>query len=114
MNALFEYRNSLDNLRFSPEQKAALAERAAESAGGKTRRHPLWRTALIAACLTAALAVGAGASGVLKSAVEVFAPIFGGSAAQTEVIDKDRPSHRCRRHGQRRHHHRRRHHRRCV
>ena len=87
MNALFEYRNSLDNLRFSPEQKAALAEKAAESAGGKTRR-PLWRTALIAACLTAALAVGAGASGVLKSAVEVFAPIFGGSAAQTEVIDK--------------------------
>ena len=32
--------------------------------------------------------MGAGASGVLKSAVEVFAPIFGGSAAQTEVIDK--------------------------
>ena len=31
MNALFEYRNSLDALRFTPEQKAALAERAAES-----------------------------------------------------------------------------------
>ena len=88
MNALFEYRNSLDNLRFTPEQKAALAERAAESAGGKKHRRPLWRTALIAACLAAALAVGAGASGVLKSAAEVFAPIFGGSAAQTEVIDK--------------------------
>ena len=44
--------------------------------------------ALLAACLAAALAVGAGASGVLKSAAEVFAPIFGGSAAQTEVIDK--------------------------
>ena len=26
MNALFEYRNSLDNLRFTPEEKAALAE----------------------------------------------------------------------------------------
>ena len=88
MNALFEYRNTMDALRFTPEQKAALAERAAERAGGKTRRHPLWRTALIAACLAAALAVGAGASGVLKSAAEVFAPIFGGSAAQTEVIDK--------------------------
>ena len=25
MNALFEYRNSLDALRFTPEQKAALA-----------------------------------------------------------------------------------------
>ena len=88
MNALFEYRNTMDALRFTPEQKAALAERVAERAGGKTRRHPLWRTALIAACLAAALAVGAGASGVLKSAAEVFAPIFGGSAAQTEVIDK--------------------------
>ena len=80
MNALFEYRNSLDALRFTPEQKAALAAGAADAAKGKTRRRPLWRTALIAACLTAALAVGAGASGVLKSAVEVFAPIFGGSA----------------------------------
>ena len=88
MNALFEYRNSLDALRFTPEQKAALAAGAADAAKGKTHRRPLWRTALIAACLTAALAVGAGASGVLKSAVEVFAPIFGGSAAQTEVIDK--------------------------
>ena len=88
MNALFEYRNSLDALRFTPEQKAALSAGAADAAKGKTHRRPLWRTALIAACLTAALAVGAGASGVLKSAVEVFAPIFGGSAAQTEVIDK--------------------------
>ena len=88
MNALFEYRNSLDALRFTPEQKAAMAAGAADAAKGKTHRRPLWRTALIAACLTAALAVGAGASGVLKSAVEVFAPIFGGSAAQTEVIDK--------------------------
>jgi len=87
MNALFEYRNSLDALRFTPEQKAALAAGAAEAAKRKARR-PLWRTVLIAACLTAALAAGAGASGVLKSAVEVFAPIFGGSAAQTEVIDK--------------------------
>ena len=88
MNALFEYRNSLDALRFTPEQKASLAAGAADAAKGKTHRRPLWRTVLIAACLTAALAVGAGASGVLKSAVEVFAPIFGGSAAQTEVIDK--------------------------
>ena len=88
MNALFEYRNSLDTLRFTPEQKAALATGAAEAAKRSHRRRPLWRTAVIAACLTAALAVGAGASGVLKSAVEVFTPIFGGSAAQTEVIDK--------------------------
>ena len=76
MNALFEYRNSLDALRFTPEQKAALAAGAVDAAKGKTRRRPLWRTALIAACPTAALAVGAGASGVLKSAVEVFAPHF--------------------------------------
>lgn len=88
MNTLFEYRDSLDALRFTPEQKAALAAGAAEAAKCKKHHRPLWRTAFIAACLAAVLAVGAGASGVLKSAAEVLAPIFGGTAAQTEVIDK--------------------------
>ena len=35
------------------------------------------------------LAVGtAGATGILRSAVEVFSPLFGGAPAQTEIIDK--------------------------
>lgn len=91
MNRAFEYQETLENLHFSPEQKAQIAARAAEAArNGQTRRvrRPIGRTAVIAACLTAVLAVSAGATGVLKSAAEAFAPIFGGSAAQTEIIDK--------------------------
>ena len=90
MNSQFEYRDSMNALHYTDAQKALLAERAAQAArkAQARPRRPLLRTALIAACLTAALAVTAGAAGVLKSAAEAFAPIFGGSAAQTEIIDK--------------------------
>ena len=90
MNNQFEYKTAMDSLHYTPEQTALLAERAVQ-ASRKTQKHthrPLLRTALIAACLTAALAVTAGATGILKTAAEAFAPIFGGSAAQTEIIDK--------------------------
>ena len=91
MNDRFEYKENLDALHFTPEQKAAIAARAAEAAAAQAapaRRRPILRTALIAACLAVVLGVTAGATGILKSAAEVFAPIFGGSAAQTEIIDK--------------------------
>ncbi|WP_455583119.1 DUF4179 domain-containing protein [Dysosmobacter sp.] len=89
MNELFEYTTALDGLRFTPEQKTRLAARAAAGAAPcRHSRRSLGRAALIAACLAAALMVGAGAAGVLKPAVDVFAPLFGGSAAQTEIIDK--------------------------
>ena len=90
MNSQFEYKTAMDALRYTDEQKALLAEHAVQAARkAQARSHrPLLRTALIAACLTAALAVTAGATGILKSAGEAFAPIFGGSAAQTEIIDK--------------------------
>ena len=90
MSELFEYKQAMDSLRFTDEQKKSLAEqalRAAEQAAPR-RRKPVWRTALIAAAVAAVLAVGAGATGVLKTAVESFSDIFGGSAAQTEIIDK--------------------------
>lgn len=95
MNEQFEYRQELDSLHFTPEQKTQIAARAAQAAAEatavpakRTRRRPIVRTALIAACLAAMLAVGAGATGVLRPVADVFGPIFGGSAAQTEVIDK--------------------------
>ena len=90
MSELFEYKQALDGLRFTDEQKKALAAqalRAAEQTAPR-RRKPVWRTALIAAAVAAVLVVGAGATGVLKTAAEALSPIFGGSAAQTEVIDK--------------------------
>ena len=90
MNELFEYRQAMDGLHYTDEQKKLLAEQALRAAGqaAPRRRKPVWRTALIAAAVAAVLMVGAGATGVLKSAVDALSPIFGGSAAQTEVIDK--------------------------
>lgn len=90
MNSQSEYKSAMDSLRFTDGQKRQIAENAAKAAARQTRRtrRPIGKTILIAACLAAALAVGAGATGVLKDVVEVFAPIFGGSTAQTEVIGK--------------------------
>ena len=97
MNNQFEYQESLNALHFTDEQKAAIARRAAEAAqrqtqaARRTRAHhrPVRRMALIAAAAVLVLAVGtAGATGILKSGVEVFSPLFGGAPAQTEIIDK--------------------------
>lgn len=87
MENLFEYRRELDSLRFSDEEKARLIGELA-AAQPKAHRRPVKRMVLVAAALTAVLVVGAGATGVLKDAVEVFSPLLGGSVAQTEVIDK--------------------------
>lgn len=90
MSDLFDYKKEMSELRFTENQKKALAEAAASAAQGQTakRRRPVFRAALIAAVMVAVLAVGAGAAGVLPSPTEIFAPLFGGAAAQTEVIDK--------------------------
>ena len=95
MNSQFEYQESLNSLRFTDEQKEAIARRAAEAAQQQARqarhthRRPVRRMALIAAAAVLVLAVGtAGATGILRSAVEVFSPLFGGAPAQTEIIDK--------------------------
>ena len=90
MNKQSDYQQALDSLRFTQEQKARLAARAVEAARQTARKahRPFGKIAVLAACLAVVLAVGAGATGVLKTAVESFGAIFGGGAAQTEVIDK--------------------------
>lgn len=90
MSNLFEYKQDLDALHFTPDQKAQLAAAAAAAAKKQPRRtrRPIGRTVLVAACITAVLMVSAGASGVLKTAVESFSGVFGGDVAQTEIIDK--------------------------
>ena len=95
MNSQFEYQESLNSLRFTDEQKEAIARRAAQAARQQTRqarpahRRPVRRMALVAAAAVLVLAMGtAGATGILRSAVEVFSPLFGGSPAQTEIIDQ--------------------------
>ena len=89
MSDLFDYKKEMSQLRFTDEQKKTLAE-AAASAAGRTakRRRPVFRTALIAAAMVMVLAAGASAAGILPSPTEIFTPLFGGAAAQTEVIDK--------------------------
>lgn len=95
MNSQFEYQESLNALHFTDEQKEAIARRAAEAARQQTRqarpahRRPVRRMALVAVAAVLVLAMGtAGATGILRSAVEVFSPLFGGSPAQTEIIDQ--------------------------
>ena len=90
MNRQSDYQQALDGLHYTPEQKAQLAARAAEAAQQPARKahRPLGKIAVLAACLAVVLAVGAGASGVLKTAAESFGAIFGGGTTQTEVIDK--------------------------
>ena len=89
MSDLFDYKKEMSELRFTENQKKTLAE-AAASAAGKTakRRRPVFRTALIAAAMAAVLVMGSSAAGILPAPVDVFAPLFGGAVAQTEVIDK--------------------------
>ena len=89
MSDLFDYKKEMSELRFTENQKKALAEAAASAARTPAkRRRPVFRTALIAAAMAVVLAVGASAAGILPSPAEIFTPLFGGAAAQTEVIDK--------------------------
>ena len=90
MSDLFDYKKEMSALRFTEEQKNRLAKAAAASAQERAgrKRRPVFRAALIAAVLVMALAVGSSAAGILPEPVNIFAPLFGGAVAQTEVIDK--------------------------
>lgn len=91
MSSQFEYKEALDALRFTEAQKAEIARRAAAAAGAgpvRKARRPLTRVAVLAAAIALVSAVGASAAGVLPAPVDVFAPLFSGAVAQTEVIDK--------------------------
>jgi len=87
-----DYRSQYDRLHFSELEKQAMTDRllaAHEERTGSRRVGRLPRRgALVAAAALLVLTVTAGATGALGSAGEVLAGIFGGSAAQTEVIDK--------------------------
>lgn len=90
MSDLFDYKKEMSALRFTEEQKNHLAKAAASAAQGQTarKRRPVLRAALIAAAMAAVLAVGSSAAGILPEPIDIFAPLFGGAVAQTEVIDK--------------------------
>ena len=85
------YKEQLDHIRFTPEQKADMVEQilAAQSQPvPRKRKFHLPRMAVIGVAAAMVLTIGAGASGALRSAGEAFAGVFGRSAAETEIIDK--------------------------
>ena len=88
------YRETLDALRFTPQQKAAIAEDllAAAQAGQVRAPRRKWGRVAAAAILAAALCAAC-ASGALQEALSVLASQFGSAPDQQEVIgDLTRPS----------------------
>lgn len=87
------YNSALDELRFSDEAKSRMVNRlmaAAEQPEQPVIIHRVRRFPRIAAVGVAAalvLSIGAGATGVFKSASDAFAGVFG-PTADTEIIDQ--------------------------
>lgn len=84
-----QYKDTMDELRFTPEQKAHMVDRLMESAQASPRRpHSFRRVAVVGVAAALVLSVGvAGATGVLEEVGERFSSLFG-PATQTEVIDQ--------------------------
>ena len=84
-----QYKDTMDELRFTPEQKAHMVDRLMESAQASPRRpHSFRRVAVVGVAAALVLSVGvAGATGVLGEVGERFSALFG-PATQTEVIDQ--------------------------
>lgn len=89
-----EYRDFYDALCFTQAQKEEIAALAAEKAVNTAKQKPgggffrMGRIAAAAACLAAMLTVSAEAAGIPTPLSEVIGPLFGGSIAQCEVIDR--------------------------
>lgn len=91
MKELFEYKQEMDKLEPSQAQKDALVEtllKEQSASMGHSRHRRAGRTALVAACLAGVLVVGASATGLLKTAAQAFAGVFGETPAVTQVVDK--------------------------
>ena len=84
------YREAMDGLSFTDEQKRAMTSRLlTEATRAAPRKRPVRRLAVgIAVAAVLAMTVTAGAAGGLKPAAEAFSGLFGiVTPAQTEVID---------------------------
>ena len=82
------YRDSMDQLRFTPEQKAEMVENLLSAPAGRAvRPHRFRRLAAVGVAAALVLSLGvAGATGALDSAGNIFAGLFGGN--HTEIIDQ--------------------------
>ena len=85
------YRDSMDRLHFTQEQKQEMVDRLMEAGPVSSVRRPLRFRRFAAVGVAAALALSlgvAGATGALGSAGDAFAGLFGGGPAETEIIDR--------------------------
>lgn len=87
-----EYKTALDELHFSEDAKNRMIEHLAVGAEQPEqpvihRVHRFPRIAAVGVAAALVLSIGAGATGVFKSASEAFAGVFG-PTADTEVIDE--------------------------
>ena len=90
-----EYTDALDGLRFSNEAKARMVDNLLDAAAQqppvqqKPRRRAfrLPRIAAVGVAAALVLGIGAGATGVLKTAGEAFSGVFG-PTADTEIINQ--------------------------
>ena len=83
------YRQSLDELHFTREEKNAMADRltAGEGRGGGKVRS-IRRTVTVGVAAALLMTMGVGAAVTLTPAGEVFASVFGGAPAQTEIMNR--------------------------
>ena len=83
------YRQSLDELHFTREGKNAMVDRltAGEGRGGGKVRS-IRRTVTVGVAAALLMTMGVGAAVTLTPAGEVFASVFGGAPAQTEIMDR--------------------------
>ena len=83
------YRQSLDELHFTREEKTAMVDRltAGEGRGGGKVRS-IRRTVTVGVAAALLMTMGVGAAVTLTPAGEVFASVFGGAPAQTEIMDR--------------------------
>lgn len=84
-----QYQDTMNELRFTPEQKAHMVDRLMEAAQASPRRpHTFRKMAAVGVAAALVLSVGvAGATGALGEVGERFSALFG-PATQTEVIDQ--------------------------
>lgn len=83
------YRQSMEELHFTREEKNAMVDRLMTGEareGGKIRS--IRRTLTVGVAAALLMTMGVGAAVTLTPAGEVFASVFGGTPAQTEILDQ--------------------------
>lgn len=83
------YRQSLDELHFTREEKNAMVDRLTAGEGrGSGKVRSIRRTVTVGVAAALLMTMGVGAAVTLTPAGEVFASVFGGAPAQTEILDR--------------------------